>query len=217
MQDSLTSELESDIIFGRYAPGSRIIEDRVMEHYSAKRHAIRNAFAILEARGLLVRHPNRGVEVVDFTPDEVDALYDVRIVLETAASERTALPCSPDVLARLKDIASRHEKAVKINDVQAVYWLNLEFHEVQYSCCDNPLLAELISNHARVAQPIRVVKYDDTEHMKTIVAQHLAILSALSGTSNQTLVDAVRAHLPASAEAYRTLYNRRFGVRTAKS
>ncbi|WP_323770738.1 GntR family transcriptional regulator [Antarctobacter sp.] len=217
MPDSLAEDLENDIIFGFFAPGARIIEDRVMERYDAKRHAVRNAFAALEARGLLVRRPNRGVEVVEFTPDEVDALYDVRIVLESAAAERTQLPCSADLIDRLEDIARRHEKASKEKDFRAVFWLNQEFHEVQYSCCGNPRLADLIGSHARAAQPIRVVKYDDADHMKTIVTQHFDIIDAMRGTSTEALVKAVRAHLPASAEAYRTLYERRFGARAASA
>lgn len=212
MTDRLTTELENDVIFGVYAPGSRIVEDRVMERYGAKRHAVRNAFSELETRGLLTRRPNRGVEVVDFTPDEVDALYDLRIILETAAAERTSLPCDPKIAAQLDDIAHQHAKAVREQDFRAVFWLNQEFHEVQYSCCGNPRLAELIGKHARAAQPIRVVKYDDAGHMEQVISQHLDIIAAMRGTSQQALVDAVRAHLPASAEAYRTLYNRRFGA-----
>jgi DNA-binding GntR family transcriptional regulator len=153
--------------------------------------------------------------VIDFTPDEVDALYDVRIVLESAAAERTQLPCTPDLTRELEGIALRHEKACKAKDFRAVFWLNQEFHELQYSCCGNPRLAELIGNHARAAQPIRVVKYDDSDHMKTVVEQHFAIIAAMRGRSIKALVDAVRAHLPASAEAYRTLYERRFGARAA--
>lgn len=214
MSDTLKTDLQNDVIFGVYAPGSRIIEDRIMERYGVKRNAVRNAFAELEALGLLVRRPNRGVEVVDFTPDEVDALYDVRIVLETAASERTPLPCDPLIAAELETIARRHERAVLDQDFRSVFWLNLEFHEVQYSCCGNPRLAELISNHARAAQPIRVVKYDDVDHMATVVKQHFDIISALRGTSQSALITAVRTHLPASAEAYRQLYNRRFGATT---
>ena len=213
MSDLLTQELENDVIFGVYPPGARIVEDRVMEIYDVKRHAVRNAFAELEARGLLVRRPNRGVEVVDFTPDEVDALYDVRIILETAAAERTKLPCDPEIASRLYDIARRHEEAVSVHDFRAVFWLNQEFHEVQYSCCGNPRLAELIGKHARAAQPIRVVKYEDETHMKQIVSQQFDIIAALRGTSQDALLAAVRAHLPASAEAYRTLYNRRFGIK----
>lgn len=217
MAETLIEELENDIIFGVFAPGSRIIEDRVMERYSAKRHAVRNAFAVLESRGLLVHWPNRGVEVVDFTPDEVDALYEVRIVLETAAANRTKLPCPVELTDRLADIARRHAKATENKDFRAVFRLNLEFHEIQYSCCGNPRLAELIGSHARAAQPIRVVKYDDADHMRTVVAQHLDIVEAMRGTSSEALVQAVRAHLPASAKAYRTLFERRFGMRAASA
>jgi len=212
MSDTLIAELENDVIFGVYPPGSRIIEDRVMARYDAKRHAVRNAFSELETRGLLIRRPNRGVEVVDFTPDEVDALYDLRIILETAAAERTTLPCDRDVAETLDDIAARHARAVEDQDFRAVFWLNLEFHEVQYSCCGNPRLADLIGKYARAAQPIRVVKYEDAQHMGQVIRQHLDIIAALRGTSQEALVTAVRAHLPASAEAYRTLYNRRFGT-----
>lgn len=214
MEVTLTTELENDVIFGVYAPGNRIVEDRVMERYGAKRHAVRNAFSELEARGLLIRRPNRGVEVVDFTPDEVDALYEVRVILETAAAERTPLPCSRSITDKLDGIAKRHEEAVKEHDFRAVFWLNQEFHETQYACCGNPRLAELIGNHARAAQPIRVVKYDDADHMREVVGQHFDIIEAMRGTSREALVTAVRAHLPASAEAYRTLYERRFGSRS---
>lgn len=217
MQEKLIDDLENDIIFGRYAPGARIIEDGVMERYGAKRHAVRNTFLVLEGRGLLIRRPNRGVEVVDFTPDEVDALYDVRIILETAAAERTPLPCPTELTDRLQDIALRHAKAVEEKDFRSVFWFNQEFHELQYSCCGNPRLAELIGNHARAAQPIRVVKYDDAEHMKMIVSQHMTIIDAMRGTSTEALVEAVRTHLPASAETYRVLYERRFGARQASA
>jgi len=210
MSGTLENDLENDIIFGIYAPGTRITEDSVMERFGVKRHAVRSVFAHLESLGLLVHRPNRGVEVVEFTPDEVDALYDVRIVLETAAAARTRLPVSPEITRRLEGIANRHAEAVEREDFRSVYWLNQEFHELQFSCCDNPRLAGLIGTHARMAQPIRVVKYDDRAHMENVIAQHRAIIAAMQGTSQDAYVAATREHLPASADAYRLLYARRF-------
>jgi DNA-binding FadR family transcriptional regulator len=64
-----------------------------------------------------------------------------------------------------------------------------------------------------MAQPIRVVKYDDKGHMSAIVAQHKAIIEAMTRTFTDAYEAAVRNHLPASAEAYRLLYERRFGQR----
>lgn len=213
MPTSLQADLENDIIFGVYPPGTRITEDSVMEHYDAKRHAVRHAFAELENQGLLVHRPRRGVEVVDFTPDEVDTLYDLRIALECAAARRTPLPAPPEVTSQLDDLTQRHSAAVERGAFREVYDLNQQFHELQYSCCTNPRLAELIAKHARMAQPIRVVKYDDKQHMRVIVEQHLAIIEALRGTSSDIYEASVRAHLPASAEAYRSLYERRFAGR----
>ena len=210
MSDTLDEDLENDIIFGIYPLGSRITEDSVMLQYDAKRHVVRSAFAQLESRGLLVRRPNRGVEVVAFTPDEVDALYEVRIVLETAAAERTPLPVATDLAGRLEDIATRHAAAVADEDYRAVFRLNQEFHELQYSCCGNPRLSDLIAKHARIAQPIRVVKYEDEAHMNNVVAQHFAIIKAMRGASTDAYVEAVRQHLPASALAYRALFERRY-------
>lgn len=211
MSTSLHKELENNIIFGVYASGMRITEESVMAQYDVKRHAVRSAFSTLESQGLLIHRANRGVEVVDYTPDDVDALYDLRIVLETAAARRTPLPVSSDITQQLEDLATQHAAAVKREDFREVYWLNQAFHELQYSSCDNPRLAALIAKHARMAQPIRVVKYDDKQHMKEIVAQHLAIIVAMRGNCQETYTEAVREHLPASAEAYRALYERRFG------
>lgn len=211
MSGTLETDLENDIIFGVYPAGTRITEDSVMEHYGVKRHAVRSAFAHLESLGLLVHRPNRGVEVVDFTPDEVDALYDVRIVLETAAAARTPLPVAQDIAAELAGIADRHADAVTRKAFREVFWLNQAFHELQFSCCDNPRLASLIAMHARMAQPIRVVKYDDDAHMANVIAQHRTIIATMRGTDQNAYVAATREHLPASAEAYRTLHARRFG------
>lgn len=213
MSATLKADLENDIIFGIYAPGARITEDSVMELYSAKRHIVRNVFAELESEGLLVHRPRRGVEVADYTPDEVDTLYDLRVILETAAARITPLPAPPEVIGKLETLAAEHAKAVDQGNLRQVYELNLRLHELQYSCCTNHRLAELIARHARMAQPIRVVKYDDKEHMAKVIAQHLAIIEGLRGTSRDRYEASVRDHLPASAQAYRALYERRFAGR----
>lgn len=109
------------------------------------------------------------------------------------------------------DLARVRRAAVRAKEFRAVYRLNQEFHRLQYSCCANPRLAAMIEEHARIAQPIRVVKYDDGEHMETVVAQHFAIVAAMRGSSREAYVKATAEHLPASAMAFRALHERRFG------
>lgn len=210
MSDNLASDIESDIIFGVYGPGTRLTEDRIIERYDVKRHVVRAAFTALEQRGLLVHQANRGVEVVEFTPDQVDELYQVRIILETSAAKITPLPVSASIIKQMEQLANEHKQAIKDEDFRQVFALNKRFHEVQFSCCPNERLRNLIKEHTRIAQPIRVVKYDDGRHMSEVVAQHYEIIEAMKGPDQSAYVAATRKHLPASAEAYRKLFERRF-------
>ncbi|MFD0915223.1 GntR family transcriptional regulator [Pseudahrensia aquimaris] len=212
MKDTLAAQIESDIVFGVYGPGTRLTEDRIIERHDAKRHAVRAAFSTLEQRGLLVHHTHRGVEVVEFTPDQVDQLYQVRIILETSAAEHTQLPVDAAISDKMEQLALQHAKAIEDKDFRSVFALNKEFHKVQFSCCGNERLESLIEEHARIAQPIRVVKYDDADHMREVVEQHFEIIKAMRGVDKRAYVEATQKHLPASAEAYRRLYKRRFGT-----
>lgn len=212
MSDDLASDIENDIIFGVYGPGARLTEDRIIDRYDVKRHAVRAAFTALEQRGLLVHRANRGVEVVEFTPDQVDELYQVRIILETSAAKNTPLPVDPFIIRQMEQLANEHEKAIDAENFREVFWLNKRFHEVQFSCCKNERLRTLIKEHTRIAQPIRVVKYDDSKHMSIVVAQHYEIIEAMKGSDQDAYVMATHKHLPASAEAYRKLFERRFAL-----
>lgn len=217
MTDSLVDNLENDVIFGVYTPGYRLTEDQIMERYDVKRHVVRAAFNELKIRGLLVHKRNRGFEVISYEPDDVDALYDIRIILETAAAQRTPLPASTATLEKLDSLAQAHQHACEEMNFRAVFALNNEFHRTLFACCKNNRLAELIEEHARIAQPIRVVKYDDVEHMRVVVAQHFEIIEAMRGTSQQAYVEATRKHLPASAEAFRARFESRFGKVAAEA
>ena len=130
-------------------------------------------------------------------------------MLETAAAQNTRLPVAPAIIKEMNSLAHAHERAYRAGKLRAVFRINHAFHQLQFSSCQNPRLESLIEEHARIAQPIRVVKYDDVAHMNTVVRQHFEIVEAMESSDVQRFVDATRRHLPASAEAYRTMQERR--------
>ena len=54
-QAEVIRRLEEDIIFGRFAPGSRLVEDTLMTRYGASRHFGRPGLFPLERQGLHVK------------------------------------------------------------------------------------------------------------------------------------------------------------------
>src|SRR6202042_3674946 len=74
-QAEIIRRIEEDIIFGRFAPGSRLIEDTLMSRYNASRHFVRQALFQLERQGIVLREKNVGATVRFYSAEEVRQIY----------------------------------------------------------------------------------------------------------------------------------------------
>src|SRR3712207_6423603 len=120
--------LELDILFGRLKPRERLVEDTLMARFSTKRHVVRRALDDLEHMGFVVRAPNRGAAVRDFTVQDVEEIYELRELLQHRAAERIELPGEPDFVQTLTEIQRRHDAAVAAGDLRTVDHVNDAFH-----------------------------------------------------------------------------------------
>src|SRR5262245_62740449 len=91
-QAEVIRRLEEDIIFGRFAPGSRLVEDTLMARYGGSRHFVRQALVQLEHAGILRREKNVGATVRSYTAEEVGQIYEVREFLTRQAVLMIPLP-----------------------------------------------------------------------------------------------------------------------------
>src|SRR3954452_17648364 len=84
------AQVRSAIVENRYAPGQRLVEQRIAEELGLSRTPVREALRMLEAEGLVVSARNRGAMVRPLSPTEVVDLYGLRIRLESYAVEVAA-------------------------------------------------------------------------------------------------------------------------------
>ena len=98
--------LEEDIIFGRFAPGSRLVEDTLMARYGASRHFVRQALFQLERHGIVLREKNIGATVRFYSAEEVRQIYDVREMLTRQAALMIALPAPASLIDGARRIAA---------------------------------------------------------------------------------------------------------------
>src|ERR1700681_1465581 len=85
-QAEVIRRLEEDIIFGRFAPGSRLVEKTLLARYYASRHFVRQALFQLEREGIVLREKSIGAPVRFYSGDEVRQIYDVREMLTRQAA-----------------------------------------------------------------------------------------------------------------------------------
>ena len=84
-QGMLADALRQQIIDGAFAPGSRLSESALAEHFGVARNTLREAFRALSEQGLLEHVPHRGVSVASPSIADVIDIYRARRVIECTA------------------------------------------------------------------------------------------------------------------------------------
>lgn len=128
--DRLVDELRRRIVNNQMPPGSRIRENELAEEFSVSRSRVRDAFGILEERGLIERIPNKGAVVMRLEADSFLELFDVREVLEGLMVRLATQNTEPEYWDDLIELFGDDlEKAVAENDFNAYMAAIAEFRQ----------------------------------------------------------------------------------------
>ncbi|MFD2183094.1 GntR family transcriptional regulator [Rhodoplanes azumiensis] len=194
--------IEEDIIFGRLAPGARLVEDRLMARHGASRHCVRQALAQLEQAGLVRREKNVGATVRSYAADEVVKIYEVRELLTRQAALMIPLPAPAGLIDRLVAIQARYRAAIDAGDLRGVHEANDGFHLVLFSACGNPYLVRTLQDYMNLTLPMRAKNLADGTGRDVSVRQHDMMIELLSGRDSWALAQLCVAHLQASKSDY---------------
>jgi DNA-binding GntR family transcriptional regulator len=215
----VSAQLYEDIVIGTFSFGTKLVEERLAEAYSTKRHVLRDAFSQLEEIGFVERIPNRGVIVREPHPTEVRELFKLRELLERHATREIPLPAPTQTTDRMRSIQSMHSEAIRKFDFREVLHLNTDFHRAQYSCCLNNTLVSAIEYYAIRTHLITAMKFGDASIMERVISHHEAIISAMKGNDHAILEACIVDHFDVNrVEQYEREYNLRhshFGTKTS--
>lgn len=200
--DAVYRELQRQIIAGQLRPRERLVEDEIIERTGATRHAVRRAFDELERVGLVLRQPNKGVQVRDYSITEVEELYEIRECLEMRAASHFDRAASPELVAQLTDIATRHREASREQRYAEVFSLNNVFHEVLYRAAGNQQLADAIRHYTFATHPIRTRAFPSEELREIAIGEHFAMIDAISRGAASELAGIIRTHIQGPKDFY---------------
>lgn len=133
------------IITGKLRPGERVGQDALAAEFGASHVPVREAFRRVEARGLLVSEPRKGVRVSALDEASVLEITRMRGALESLAL-RYAIPAmTADDIGLAQAAIQAGEEA---KDMQQWEAANRAFHEALYRPCAMPrLLASIDMLH----------------------------------------------------------------------
>lgn len=194
--------LEEDIIFGRLAPGTRLVEDTLLARFPVSRHAIRQALYQLERLGIVTRERNKGAMVRRLSPEEVRQIYEVREMLQRQAALMIRLPASDALIAELTEIHQTYSSHIDSGYLRGIHEANDRFHLTMFAACGNAYLVSSIEHYMRLSLPVRANSLADRDKLDVSRQHHLMMIEALKRGDNWVLAQLCVDHLQPSKDFY---------------
>lgn len=185
------------IITGQLRPGERVGQDALAAEFGASHVPVREAFRRVEARGLLVSEPRKGVRVSSLDEASIVEITRMRGALESLALRHAMAAMSAGDLARAQAAIEAGDKARDMRDWEAA---NRAFHEALYRPCAMPrLLATIDMLHESRTRYMHVtascVAWDPGSQR-----EHLELLDAVRQGEVERACRLLEAHIEEAGE-----------------
>ncbi|MDQ0391599.1 GntR family transcriptional regulator [Labrys monachus] len=199
----LIDAIKSDIIIGRLRPREHLVEDEISAKFQASRHIVRAALVGLEQMGLIIRRPNRGVVVRDFSVRQVEQIYEVRMILQAEAARRLPMPAAAETVAALKAIHADYCRAQDAGKLLEVNVLNDAFHRRIWQTCPNQYLADTIERLWVETTGIRWYGVGDPTLLVDSRKDHERMIRQLEAGDREGFVALAVSHILPPLEAFK--------------
>lgn len=173
------TQLQNDILNGKYQPGESIIETKLSEEMGVSRTPIREAIRQLELEGLVQSIPNKGVFVQGVSAQDIEDIYTIRMMIEGLAARWATEKMTDEELVELKEALELEEFYTTKNDIQHLLQFDSRFHEIIFRASKSKPLMHTLSTFHHYVQRARNVSFSDPERARKVLEEHRAILQAL--------------------------------------
>lgn len=173
------NQLQNDILNGKYHIGDNLIETKLSDELGVSRTPIREALRQLELEGLVQSIPNKGVIVRGISPQDIEDIYTIRMLIEGLAARWTAEKITAEELDELKEAVELEEFYTIKNDREHVLQLDSKFHEIIFKASKSKPLMHTLSSFHHYIQRARNISFGLPGRAQKALEEHKAILQAI--------------------------------------
>jgi DNA-binding GntR family transcriptional regulator len=203
LSDLAYTKIKGEIANFKLIPGDRFSENSLVKQLDMSRTPIREALFKLQQEGWVEVQFRSGWLVKPFDFNRFEYLYDLRLVLETAAVKRLAdsEAVALDSLNAIWLVANKDRET----DGKRVAKLDEAFHTGLVSALGNPEIARV---HQDVTEQIRIIRRLDFTQASRIEAtydEHAQILRAIAKHRADQAILLLRTHIETSKAEVRKM------------
>jgi DNA-binding GntR family transcriptional regulator len=193
LNEQIAARLRDDVLSGRLAAEQRLAQHDLATRFQVSRIPVRDALRMLEAEGLVTSDSRFGAVVAPLSIENVEELYELRLMLEPANARRAVPALRPED----DDAMERHLRAMEalVDDPRAWFEVHARFHRVINERSrrerTNLLLENLRGQTERYVRFFQMVEANPAG----LLAQHERIRVAALRRDTEAVVTGITEHL----------------------
>ena len=170
--------LRADILGGILDMGERLNEGQLAAKYGVSKTPVREALTLLQQEGLVEVQPRVGYLTSRVTLQDVEDIFDLRLIVEAAAAERAAAAIGDEDLAYLEGLRSIYRTGDR-ESYRRFLEENLAFHRAIAEATHNKRLVEVVVRLLEQMQRLLILRLDLSGEGADMVEEHRQIVAAL--------------------------------------
>ena len=182
LSSSVVATLKEQIVHWHYPPEHRLTEEELCKTFGVSRSPVREALRVLASDGFVKKLPNRGYVVKQYTIEEIEELYEVRLALELHTVERLATKKQTTQLAaELADLKQTWTELLKESSKKPEEFAILDtlFHDTLARALGNASLLRCLRIINERLTLFRMLDFDRRDRAEHTCHQHLEILERI--------------------------------------
>lgn len=202
LADIAYRQVREAILSGVFTAGQSLGQEEIASQIGTSRVPLREALQKLEAEGLVVLRPRRGYIVTSLDPDDIQDIFDIRMMLEERAGYLATLRATPEDVAAVEALLHEMDGLTITNAAEATIFAerNSAFHDRLYAGSGRAQLCRLmVVLRANVDRYIRIGA-QLAGNLDRVRADHYQIFNAFKRGDAQTVGRLCREHCAATCE-----------------
>ena len=193
--DDIADQLRAAIAEGAVVEGQQLVEVDLADGFGVSRQSVREAMQRLVQEGLLRSVPNRGMFVMQISPEDVVDIYNARRAIESSAALALIGEPQPTILEQLRGQCEAMSSAARKGKTADLTAADQRFHELLVNSLNNRRLQKMTQTfmvETRLCLARLEGKY---ELPQDAVDEHLDLIRAIEAQDAGEVLKAVNKHM----------------------
>ncbi|NJC73934.1 GntR family transcriptional regulator [Planosporangium thailandense] len=187
--------LRSAILSGELVAGQLYSVQDLADVLGVSRTPVREALIRLASTGMVRFERNRGVRILRNTAEDLEEIFELRLLLEVPAARQAVARMADDDVAELRRCLDGMNDAAAAGDEARLMESDRRFHTIILEAAGNRRLAAFVDSLRDLVQTRGVSTAGTSRTLRDIADEHVPVLERIEARDADGAAGAMRSHV----------------------